>query len=146
MRTNSWSLVRDFRIFLMTRYFSKPWIDLVRAKKISAIPPAASRVISSYLPNGTGLMAIGTLDGTILRELWQPPAEERAQGQELGQPCERGAHIAQARRDVAQVARVLFFAIDEDEATRILQLPLNGLEIEERAKGRPVVPGLRCVI
>ena len=26
----------------MTRYFSKPWIDLVRARKISAIPPAAA--------------------------------------------------------------------------------------------------------
>ena len=42
------------RIRLMTRYFSKPWIDFVRARKISAMPPAARRETSSYLPKETG--------------------------------------------------------------------------------------------
>ena len=38
----------------MTRYFSKPWIDFVRARKISAMPPAARRETSSYFPKDTG--------------------------------------------------------------------------------------------
>src|SRR5262249_10661341 len=68
-------------------------------------------------------------------ELGDVLAEYAPQVGQLRLPAQGFSYIAKAGRDGRKELRVLFDAIDKDEASRVLELPLSRLEIEEPSEG-----------
>src|SRR5437764_8050471 len=78
-------------------------------------------------------------------QLGNVPGEDLADVRQLRLPRERVLHVPQRRRDVHQERRILLYLVDEDEPPSVLQLALDGEEIEERDElplvdARPSLP------
>src|SRR6266511_3591538 len=69
------------------------------------------------------------------RELGHVTRQHALQLGEIGSPGEGFAHVAERRGGRREKPRILLHAIDEDETARVLELALNGEEVEHLAKG-----------